>query len=138
MSNLIVSDCLVLKLEEIESSGSLDTTLFILYDKKKEVFIIRGQRKSTPKCDSATYSFECSTINNLIIFLQYVLCKFNSVNESLYNYDNLPSNSSLISYEFLKENESKDYEISGYDNEKINRYRLKRNLRMLKNVNNIY
>ena len=37
-------DCLVLKIEEYDiDNKNLDTTLFVIYDKKEHQFIIRGK-----------------------------------------------------------------------------------------------
>ena len=137
--NINVTDCLVLKLEEIDNTKKeIDTTVYILYDTKKLKYIIRGQRKPTLKYNSTTYSFECNYKNDLINFLQYIICKFNNVNETLFNYKNFPNNSNNITFEYLKEYENKNNEISGYDNEKVLTKRLMKNLRMLENINNIF
>jgi hypothetical protein len=70
--------------------------------------------------------------------LKYIICKENTINEVLYNYDNLPETSSEITFDFLQENDERTYEISGYNGLKCNRKRLLRNLRMLRNVFNYY
>ena len=62
----------------------------------------------------------------------------NKVNEILYNYDNFPANPDEITFDFLNENDHSDYEISGYNDKMLNRRRLLRNLRMLRNVFNHY
>jgi hypothetical protein len=139
MSSFTVSDCLVLKLEEIcFDDSSIDTVVYILFDTKKLKFIIRGQRKPTLKYTSSTYSFECNLYTDLVDFLQYVICNQNIVNETLFNYTNLPNNSNEITFEFLKEFENRNNEISGYDSKKLTSKRLIRNLRMLENVCNFY
>jgi len=139
--NVNITDCLVLKLEEINANkddNEIDTTVYILYDTKKLRYIIRGQRKYSLKYNSCTYSYECSYKNDLVNFLQYIICKFNVVNETLFNYKNLPANSNDITFEFLKEFEHKNNEISGYDNEKLKTKRLIKNLRMLETVSNYF
>jgi hypothetical protein len=70
--------------------------------------------------------------------LKYIICKENTINEVLYNYDNLPATSNEITFEFLQENDERTYEISGYNGLKCTRKRLLRNLRMLRNVFNYY
>ena len=71
-------------------------------------------------------------------FIDYVICKNNRVNESLLNYDNLSYDSNEIRYEFLHDYDHSDYEISAYDNIKLRRSAILRNLRMLRNVYNYY
>lgn len=132
-------DCLVLKLEEVEKlTGELDTTVYILYDKRNRNYLIRGRRRWTPKHQSCTYSFECDRSKDLAEFLQYIICSDNSVNEILYNYDNLPENPSDITFEFLQQNDHVDYEISGYNDQTLTTDRLLKTLRMLKNISNFY
>jgi len=143
MSSFTVSDCLVLKLEEIYTDdsgigGDIDTVVYILFDKKKSKFIIRGERKPTLKYTSSTYSFECNLKTDLVDFLRYVICSQNVVNETLFNYKNLPRNSNEITFESLKTFESRNNEISGYDSKKLTLKRLITNLSILENIYNFY
>lgn len=139
MTEYTVPDCLVLKLEEVDiNSKEIDTVVFILYDAKKFEYVIRGQRTRTVTYDSCTYSFISDSIPDVVNFLQYVICKSNLVNETLYNYDNLSNNSNNITFEFLQEYEDKEYELSGYNNLKLSKKRLVRNLNILRNVFNYY
>jgi len=139
MSAFTVADCLVLKLEEIETSTKMvDTSVYIFYDVKEENYVIRGQRRWTQKHPSCTYSFVCEYANDLADFLQYIICKNNKVNEILYNYDNFPKYSNDITFEFLKKYDHTDYEISGYNDKKLKRERLLRNLNILRKVQNQY
>ena len=134
-----ISDCLVFKLEEVEHvTGIIDTTVYIIYDKKNHKYLIRGRRRWTPICQSCTYSYECDFANDLADFIQYIVCPDNRVNEILYNYDNLPEDPNEITFDFLNEYDHQDYEISGYNHKKLKRNRLLRNLRMLRNVFNYY
>jgi hypothetical protein len=134
-----IPDCLVLKIEEVEYiSNLIDTTLYVLYDKSRHVFVVRGRRRLTPNSQSSTYSFECEFAKDLAVFIEYIICSNNTVNEVLYNYDNLPNSSNKITYEFLQDYEHVDYEISGYNNKKLRRKRILKNLRMLRNVYNYY
>ena len=134
-----VDDCLVLKFEEIEEdSNNIDTTVYVLYDKNEHNYVVRGQRRWSEKVQSCSYSFNCEYARDLADFLQYIICKDNTVNETLLNYDNLPGSSNDITYEFLKEYCHTDYELAGYDRQKLVRKRLIKNLRMLRNVYNFY
>lgn len=134
-----VTDCLVFKLEEFDvDREEIDTTLYVLYDKRRHRYLVRGQRKWTPTHQSCTYSFESEFASDLADFIQYVICSYNTVNEVLYNYDNLPENPDEITYDFLHDYDHSDYEISGYNDKKLRRGRLLRNLRMLRNIFNYY
>ena len=134
-----LTDCLVLKLEEFDvDKKEIDTTLYILYDKRNCRYVIRGQRKCCPRHQSCTYSFECKFASDLADFIKYIICPHNKVNEILYNYDNLPNNPDEISFEFLHDYDHSDYEISGYNDKKLKRCRLLRNLRMLRKIFNYY
>jgi hypothetical protein len=133
-----VPDCLVLKIEEYDSETyELDTTIFLLYDKKERQYVIRGKRAVTKRYDSCDYSFVCNKINDLVDFLGFVICKQNFWTYVLYNYDNLPYDSNDITYDFLTD-VSSVYEISGYNKQKYNKNKLLTNLRMLRNVFNYH
>lgn len=135
----VIPDCLVLKIEEFDTTlKELDTTVYILYDKEQGKYVVRGRRRCTPNHQSATYSFDCKSATDLADFLTYIICKENTVNEVLYNYDNLPETSNEITFEFLQENEDRTYEISGYNEFKYTKKMLRRNLKMLRNVFNYY
>jgi hypothetical protein len=139
MSDTTLPDCLVLKLQEYGVTlEHIDTTVYILYDVNEGKYVVRGQRRCTPTHQSCTYSFDCEFAEDLVDFLRYLICKTNTVNEVLYNYDNLPYNSNEITYEFLKAHDDRNYEISGYNGYKLKKNRLLRNLRMLRNVFNYY
>lgn len=130
-------DCLVFKFEEVEKDTNIiDTTIYVLFDQRKDKYIVRGQRKWTPRYHSCTYSFECDNQCDLSEFLQYIICSSNRVNEILYNYDNLPNDSNEITFEFLNEYDHSDYEISGYNGKKFSSKRLFKNLRMLRKISN--
>ena len=132
-------DCLVFKFEEIEEcSGNKDTTIYVIYDKKNHRYLIRGRRRSSPRLYSCSYSYECEYANDLVDFIQYLVCPDNKINEILYNYDNLPEDPNDITFDFLNENDHLDYEISGYNDKKLKRSRLLKNLRMLRNIFNYY
>ena len=139
MDTTTVSDCLVLKIEERDSdNGELDMTVYIIYDKKDRNYVVRGKRSVINNTDSCTYSFVCKDHIDLADFLSFVICKKNLWTYVLYNYDNLSYDSDNITYEFLKENESNVYELTGYNSENYNQKRLCRTLRMLRNVFNYY
>jgi hypothetical protein len=133
-----VPDTLVLKIVEYDVDlGKPDTTLYVLYDKATHRYVIRGQRNDS-SIASCTYSFECEFTSDLVDFLEFLLDKTNDFSFILYNYDNLPETSNEITFEFLKKYDSRVYELSGYDNQKLKRKSLLKNLRMLRNIFNYY
>lgn len=135
----LVTDCLVFKFEEIDSdSGKLDNTMYVIYDKRNQIYLIRGRRRWTPIHQSCTYSYQCEFAKDLAYFIEYSICKENRINEILYNYDNLPENPDDITFDFLKEYDHSDYELSGYNNQAFSTTRLLSHLRMLRNVFNYY
>ena len=139
METTTVTDCLVLKIEERETDVEiLDTTIYVIYDKRERNYVIRGKRRVTETADACTYSFVCKDHRDLADFLSFVICKENLWTYVLYNYDNLPYDSNDITYEFLKEYESNVYELTGYNNLDYSRKGLCSILRMLRNVFNYY
>ena len=139
MEPTTVTDCLVLKIEERETDVEiLDTTIYVIYDKRERNYVIRGKRRVTNNIDACTYSFVCKDHRDLADFLTFVVCKENLWTYVLYNYDNLPYDSNDITYEFLKEYESNVYELTGYNNLDYSRKGLCSILRMLRNVFNYY
>jgi hypothetical protein len=134
-----VTDCLVFKIVEIEAETyNIDTTMYIIYDKKNHKYLIRGRRRQIPEFPSCAYSYECEYASDLADFIEYLICRDNKVNEILYNYDNLPENPNEITFDFLNENDHPAYEISGYNDKKMDRKRLLKNLRMLRNIFNYF
>jgi hypothetical protein len=132
---------MVLKLEEVDYKlNKPDTTIYIIFDSLLNKYVIRGKRRDVDfhESASATYSFDCYNRESLINFLMYVICKNNTVNETLYVYDNMPKTCEEITFEFLQRHDNKDYEISGYDNQKISRKNISKLLDILQNVNNLY
>ena len=133
------TDCLVFKLEEFYDD-ELDTTLFILYDKNEEMYLIRGKRSALSKnTDSVSYSFRCKYVEELIEFIKLVICSESLLSYTLYNYDNLPYNCDDITFDSLKEDDNdKAYELTGFDNQKYSDKKLQKFLRVLKYVFNYY
>jgi len=131
-------DCLVFKIVEHDvDTKDLDTTLYVLYDKMENHFVVRGKRYND-EIKSCTFSFNCELADELADFISFVICEKNQWTYVLYNYDNLPAKSDEITYNFLRKNDSKVYELGGYDRQKFNRDDLLKNLRMLRNVFNYY
>ena len=138
MSKYIVPDCLVLKIEEHDiDTHQPDNTVFILYDSSKCQYVIRGKREDvSSNKKSCTYSFVCDKKKHLVSFLTTIINKSNLWTYVLYNYDNLSKESNDITYEFLKEYESEEYELCGYSGSSYDETDLVTQLNILKNVYN--
>lgn len=135
----VVNDCLVLKIEERDSvTNVLDTTIYVIYDKREHNYVVRGKRCDYKNVEACTYSFVCNYARDLADFLSFVMCKSSLWTYVLYNYDNLSYDSNEITYEFLNEYDSKEYELAGYNNLEYSRKSLCKVLRMLRNVFNYY
>ena len=133
------TNCLVFKLEEFYDY-ELDTTLFILYDKNEEMYLIRGKRSAlTNETEGVSYSFRCKYVEELLEFIKLVICSDSLLNYTLYNYDNLPYDCDDITFDSLKDDDNdRDYEITGFDNQKYSDKKMKKFLRILKYVFNYY
>ena len=84
-----VPDTLVLKIVEHETGRHRDDTrLYILYDKNKHRFVIRGKRYDG-KIPSCSYSFDCEFAHELADFIEFLIDDSNTVSYILYNYDKL-------------------------------------------------
>ena len=79
------NDCLVLKIEEYDiDDGTLDTTLYIIYDKKEEKYVIRGKRY----CDimeTCTYSFNCEFAQELFDFICNFLYDLSTITGNMHS-----------------------------------------------------
>ena len=134
------NDCLVLKIQEYDLDDSrLDTQLFVLYDSLRKNYVVRGKRRDSRVGGSKDYSFTSNSVVDLISFINFSMCSQNVYSYALYNYDNLPYEANEITFEFLEEWVSSEYEIVAYDNSKqYDTQMLAKLLRMLKNVSNVY
>jgi len=139
MTNYTVPDCLVLKLEEtIYETNEIDTSVYILYDISKRIYVIRGKRADDRTIKSNEFSFDCKDEEDVVQFINYIFDRKNLVNEVLYNYSNLDSESNAITFDFLLENQTNRNEICGYNGMKLKKNRLSQILSILKNTNNFF
>ena len=131
------TDCLVFKLEEFDCDDLMpDTTLFFIYDKNNEEFIIRGRRAASLN----PYSFTCKHERDVVSFIEFIIGEKNSVSYTLYSFDGLPFNQADITVEYLENiTECKTYdEVVGYDNKQFNSKQFSDILKMIQNVFNYY
>jgi hypothetical protein len=132
------TDCLVLKIEEYVDSN-LDTTLFVLYDKNEETYLIRGKRSDFNGKEAVSYSFNCYYTKELNDFISFIICPKSKLSYTLLNYHDLPCDEDNIDYNYLKNLDSdKLYEVAGYDNQQYNKKKFLSILKFLKYVFNFY
>jgi len=132
------TDCLVLKIEEYVDSN-LDTTLFVLYDKNEETYLIRGKRSDFNGKETVSYSFNCYYSKELSDFISFIVCPKSKLSYTLLNYHDLPSDEENIDYNYLNNlDNDKLYEVAGYDNQKYNKKQIVSILKFLKYVFNFY
>jgi hypothetical protein len=131
-------DCLVLKIDvfNIDMKNTY-MSIYLLYDEKEKQFIIRGKRNSD-EIVYHSFSFNCKFMYELVSFIKVIISKNKIVKYTLYNYNNLPSNSNNANFDFFYENDSKIYELVSYEFESFNLSNLKSYLKILINVFNYY
>jgi hypothetical protein len=119
----------------------IDTTLFILYDKNENYYVVTGERSQVcGKPLPVSYKFYCKFPAQLFDFISIVICEKSKINYTLYNYNDLPEYSQNIDYQYLKKllDNNSGYELAGYDNKNFNKEEILKYLNMLKNVFNYY
>ena len=132
-------NCLVFKIEEVEETTTKkDTTLYIFYDKNEHTYILRGKRRDTKNFYSDSYSFNCDSIEDTLLFIDCILCKFGKYSITLLNYNNLDYDSDNITYDFLNMFSTEMNEIVGYDNLKYSKKMFTKYLYLLRKVYNYY
>ena len=141
MSETIITDCLVLKIEENNDNKTrINKRIYIFYDTQMSNYVIRGQNVVNEEWNQfSNYSFVSENMYSLADFIQYIICKDKTVNIVLYNYTNFVEDSNDITVDFLKENETHESALVRYDYIlSVNRNKLITNLRILQNVFNYY
>lgn len=126
-------DTLVLKIAKY--THDVNNIMYILYDYSLDKYIIRGEKLTKKPYKSTNYSFECVSTTYLRDFIITILGNKNAITYSLYNYDNLPSTSDEVTYEFLEDNDDKIYELSN-EITVLKKTQLKQYLNMLTHVLN--
>jgi len=133
------SDTLVLRIiEKDKSAQGEDTDLYILYDTKEEVFLLRGKRSDTHIICQNAYSFESYSRLSVYEFLTFIIPKENECTLELYSYTDLPMNKNDITFELLREERSNRNEVVAYVKQRMHYNEMRRILSMLKFVVNKY
>lgn len=135
-----LTDCLLLKMDEFymfePSVYKIDTTIFILYDKNLEEFIIRGKRMKA----SCNYSFRCRQVKDVNFFIKLIMGTGSLWSYNLYSFSDLPNTQNEITFDYLKNITICDANdiITYYDNQSYDKKQMRQILKMLKNVFNYY
>ena len=132
------SDCLVLKIEEVDSAtDKIDTQIFVLFDKHTHKYVLRGKRNDSCNTIFETFSFICETSDDVTIFLSFIIDNNNLVMYALYNNADLPWLSDDIYFEDLNKNAIDKNELAAYTKERFSKKILKNRIRILRNVFNL-
>jgi hypothetical protein len=139
-SELQINSSLILCVEEHDNEkdkNSIDNRIFIGYSSKDNAYVLRGKRQDTLTRNFVPYGFYCDSANDVFDFLEFVLGKKDNVSVVLYNFNNLDNkDSDSFIYEFFEEQMDTSYEIAAYDNMQLNRKRMVKKIKMLKNLYN--
>ena len=140
-SELQMDSHLILCIEEHDKptdNSSIDTRLFIGWNRPTNDYFIRGKREDTRISDYVPYAFHCGSLRDLYTFIEFVTGEKGDKSITLYNYNNIVNLSvtSELTYEFFENNMDLNYEIAGYDDYKLNKNKIMSYLRMLKNSYN--
>lgn len=131
--NTQIVDCLVCK---FESDGE-DKVLYVLYDTKRQNFILRGMCST-----SGSLSFQCQTslriLDEEINILQEFICQFfkdYKIKTNLLNYRILPYDPKNITFHYLNKFKYKNINENSIVTDKCEILRM---LKIIKNVTNNY
>lgn len=150
MSNFSnTSDCLVLKITELDvvytdpsnnNVKSIDNTIYVFYDIYEDRYYLRGKRYDRPNttCPSTPYSFCCDSKHDLFDFINFIIPKGTKVLIDLLTYQNMPTSSNDVTYDYLDSNYSPANEIVGLNPRKLKQDMFVNVLRMLRNIYNDY
>lgn len=124
-----------------EVKRRLDTTIFIAYDNNYDEFVLYGKRADPPEIPNSNYcpfSFRFLHTDDVYDFLKITIdtkSKDKTYDITLYNYNNFPFDFN-VSYDFLYNNMDFDYEITGFENVKLDRRYVKDFLHMIRDLYN--
>ena len=111
-----------------------DTSIIIIYDDNEENFYLYGSRRRI--CDiSYSYVYHRTELDSLVHFIGLVMD--NSASSFTFEYNNLyipDEDLDYVDHHYLKSQINLQNEIIAYENVKINKKELKRNLKKLFNI----
>lgn len=129
---------LILCIEERDSKTdpvSIDNRIFIGWCHDAQEYFVRGKRQDMSTSNYIPYAFQCKFTDDLYDFIEFLLGAKGKKSLTLYNYNNIYPETDLT-YEFFEDLMNYNYEIAGYDNIKLSRHHIKKQLRLLKNIYN--
>jgi hypothetical protein len=136
-SKLQMNTRLILCFEELNNNkgktSSIDTRLFIGWNKENNYYFVRGKRQDIGINEFVPYAFQCENVEYLCDFIELATYRHSSRNMILYNYNNLDKvNETEMIYEFFENNMDNNYEIVSYKNVKLTSSCIRNHLRLLK------
>ena len=133
------SDTLVLRILENDGSKQVvDTELYVLYDTRHDVFLIRGKRSDTSRVIQNAYSFECESRDSVLELITFLIPKTNKCTVELYTYYDLPINKNDITFDTLRDEVDPSNEMVAYEDNKLSSKFIIHCLSILKYTNNVY
>ena len=116
---------------------SIDTRLFIGYSSKDDDYYVRGKRQDIGSQNFVPYAFRCGSTNDLYDFIEFAVGPRSKTSIILYNFNNLEGyKDDELTYEFFESNIDRNYEVATYDNVRLERSKITKNLKILKNTYN--
>ena len=133
------SDTLVLRILENDGSKQVvDTELYVIYDTRENIFLIRGKRSDTSRLIQNAYSFECESRDSVLELITFLIPKTNKCTVELYTYYNLPANKNDITFDTLRDEVDPSNEMVAYEDNKLSSKFLMQILSILKYTINEY
>jgi hypothetical protein len=133
------SDCLVLLIEGFDTELNISVNkTYVLYDSVNQQYLVRGfdldKELSKKPFSFVTYG---SDYESLIDFIDF-FSSDDHVRITLYNFDDLPLTCEEITYEYLEDYSSEEYEILAFRPQQFSRKCIGKMLKMIKNIFNYY
>jgi hypothetical protein len=127
------SDCLVLKINSFDTLSN--TTVYIIYDVKTELFVISGKIS-----DGVEFNYNADSVKAVETFISFIFSDKQKITYTVFNHSALPFSQEEISFEDLNYSLFENvYEITyKIENLGYNKKRVKKLLTMLKHVFNFY
>lgn len=116
-----------------------DMSMYIYFDETVDNYVLFGRRsdRKDSKKEFVPFRFQSKSKRELVHFIMLVIDPETRVSFEIYNYNNLDDyNFQEITYEFMEDNVDSQYEICAYDNYKLSKKALYKNLSLLSSLFN--
>jgi hypothetical protein len=133
---------LIMCIEELDcvnGINSIDTRLFIGWNRNKNEFFVRGKRQDKKIINKkyVPYGLCFKNKEELLHFISFAMDKEQLKNITLYNFNNILDKSDFdLSYEFFENNMNVYYEVCGYDSIKWKKSKFSTYLEILQKSHN--